>query len=43
MGTGVFVICGQNAARGGIYDYWGCPVELREQAQQVLNNLGGGH
>lgn len=39
LGTGVFVICGQNSARGGIYDYWGCPVELREQALQVLDDL----
>lgn len=41
LGTGVFVICGQNTARGGIYDYWGCPVELREQARQVLDDLRG--
>jgi len=26
-GSGIFVICGQNSGRGGIYDYWGCPVE----------------
>lgn len=26
FGTGVFVVCGQNTARGGIYDYWGCPA-----------------
>jgi len=41
LGTGVFVICGQNTARGGIYDYWGCPVELRDQARQVLDDLRG--
>ena len=27
-GSGVFVICGQNSADGGIYDYYGCPVEV---------------
>ena len=26
LGTGVFVVCGQNSQRGGIYDYWGCPT-----------------
>lgn len=25
LGTGVFVVCGQNRNRGGVYDYWGCP------------------
>jgi hypothetical protein len=28
FGTGVFVTCGQNSKRGGIYDYWGVPVAL---------------
>jgi len=28
IGTGVFVICGQNSSRGGIFDYWGCPYSL---------------
>ncbi|MHC4060704.1 MAG: DUF6196 family protein [Planctomycetota bacterium] len=27
LGTGVFVTCGQNSNRGGIFDYWGCPAE----------------
>ncbi|TFV47194.1 DUF6196 family protein [Blastococcus sp. TF02A_35] len=39
LGTGVFVVCGQNSARGGIYDYWGCPAHLRDQARQVLDEL----
>jgi hypothetical protein len=30
FGTGVFVVCGQNNADGGIFDYWGCPWSLRE-------------
>lgn len=28
LGTGVFVVCGQNSTRGGIFDYWGSPYEL---------------
>ena len=28
LGTGVFVVCGQNSGRGGIFDYWGCPYEI---------------
>ena len=30
FGTGVFVVCGQNSADGGIFDYWGGPFELRD-------------
>jgi hypothetical protein len=30
LGTGVFVTCGQNSNRGGIFDYWGCPYEIEE-------------
>ncbi|MCZ7373544.1 DUF6196 family protein [Micromonospora sp. WMMC250] len=39
LGTGVFVICGQNSDRGGIYDYWGCPAQVRAEALQVLDEL----
>ena len=39
LGTGVFVICGQNSGRGGVYDYWGCPFQLRDEATQVLEDL----
>ncbi|MEO3754131.1 DUF6196 family protein [Streptomyces sp. B6B3] len=39
LGTGVFVVCGSNRARGGIYDYWGCPVELLDQAVAVVRSL----
>jgi uncharacterized protein DUF6196 len=42
LGTGVFVICGQNSDRGGIYDYWGCPAQLRAEAARVLGELRGG-
>ena len=39
LGTGVFVVCGQNSARGGIYDYWGAPAQLRDEAAGVINKL----
>jgi hypothetical protein len=39
LGTGVFVVCGSNRARGGIYDYWGCPIDLLEQAVALVRAL----
>ncbi len=36
LGTGVFVVCGQNSERGGIFDYWGVPAEISGQAKQFL-------
>ena len=39
LGTGVFVVCGRNSQRGGIFDYWGCPLELRAQMQRVIETL----
>ena len=27
FGTGIFVVCGQNSARGGIFDHWGVGLE----------------
>jgi hypothetical protein len=39
LGTGVFVVCGSNIERGGIYDYWGCPVDLLDEAVAVVRNL----
>ncbi|MFE9916987.1 DUF6196 family protein [Micromonospora sp. NPDC005553] len=42
LGTGVFVICGHNSERGGIYDYWGCPAQVRAEAVQVLAELRAG-
>ena len=38
-GTGVFVICGQNAADGGICDYWGVPAVLAEAVFQEVRDL----
>ncbi|MEU6040659.1 DUF6196 family protein [Actinomadura sp. NPDC047616] len=39
LGTGVFVICGSNRARGGIYDHWGCPIDLLDEAIAVVKAL----
>ena len=39
LGTGVFVICGSNRSRGGIYDYWGCPIGLLDEATAVIRAL----
>lgn len=39
LGTGVFVVCGQNSQRGGIYDYWGVPALLRDEAAHVVQRL----
>lgn len=39
-GTGVFVICGSNTARGGIFDYWGYPLALKERVLAELGRLG---
>jgi hypothetical protein len=42
LGTGVFVVCGSNRGRGGIYDYWGCPADLLEEAVAVVTGLRAG-
>jgi hypothetical protein len=39
LGTGVFVVCGSNRARGGIYDHWGCPHALLPQVVAVIDEL----
>lgn len=38
-GTGVFVTCGQNTDEGGIYDYWGCPIEVADEVLSEVMNL----
>lgn len=38
-GTGVFIVCGQNSERGGIFDYWGCPLEVAETVISEVQNL----
>lgn len=39
VGSGVFVICGQNTNKGGIFDYWGCPFEIRTQVIELINDM----
>ncbi|MFC8800134.1 DUF6196 family protein [Promicromonospora sp. NPDC057138] len=39
LGTGVFVVCGSNTSRGGIFDYWGCPDTLLDDAVAVVEGL----
>lgn len=38
-GSGVFVICGFNSEKGGIYDYWGCPVEVADKVIESILKL----
>jgi hypothetical protein len=44
VGTGIFVVCGYNAACGGIYDYWGCPSAVAgaviEEARRMNGQIG---
>ena len=42
LGAGVFVVCGQHTGRGGIFDYWGCPWEVREAVFGLVRNLHRG-
>lgn len=44
VGSGVLVVCGQNAARGGIFDYWGAPESVATQVIAEVESLraGGG-
>jgi len=39
IGTGVFVTCGQNSNKGGIFDYWGCPYEVGKEVLEELKLL----
>ena len=42
FGTGVFVICGHNGARGGVFDYWGCPASLADDVFAEIKALNVG-
>jgi Family of unknown function (DUF6196) len=42
LGTGVFVVCGQNSNDGGIFDYWGAPWVLAPIVKQALEALLAG-
>jgi RimJ/RimL family protein N-acetyltransferase len=39
VGTGVFVVCGQNSRRGGIFDYWGAPVSVGQQVVTEVQRM----
>lgn len=39
LGTGVFVVCGQNSGHGGIFDYWGCPWEAGDEVLAEVTRL----
>lgn len=39
FGTGVFVTCGCNSGDGGIFDYWGVPIELAGPVIQEIRKL----
>lgn len=38
-GTGLIVICGQNSARGGIFDYYGCPESMAGEVDATFSAL----
>ena len=39
FGTGVFVVCGQNSGRGGIFDHWGVGLERSEAVLAAVGAL----
>jgi len=39
FGTGVFVVCGQNTNKGGIFDYWGCPASIAGEVIKLVRQL----
>jgi Family of unknown function (DUF6196) len=39
FGSGVFVTCGSNINRGGIFDYWGIPVSIAQLVIDYIKNL----
>jgi hypothetical protein len=39
LGTGLFVICGHNSKRGGIYDFWGFPVDVADSVIEEIKKL----
>ena len=39
LGSGVFVVCGQNTNKGGIFDYWGCPIKIETEVISFIKKL----
>ena len=42
FGSGVFVICGYNKSRGGIFDYMGVPASLKDDVVKYITGLRAG-
>lgn len=41
LGSGVFVICGDNPRRGGIFDYLGYPLAVADGVRALIDELRG--
>ena len=41
LGSGVLVVCGMNRDDGGIFDYWGVPFSIRDDAFRAIRALTG--
>jgi hypothetical protein len=39
VGSDVFVVCGQNTNKGGIFDYWGCPIVIETEVINFIKKL----
>jgi hypothetical protein len=39
IGTGVFVVCGQNSQQGGIFDYWGAPLSVGAEVLAEIERM----
>lgn len=40
-GSGVFVVCGHDRERGGVFDYYGVPEAAADDVRALLGRLGG--
>lgn len=38
-GSGVLVVCGYNSQRGGVFDYWACPIAAEAKVRRLLVDL----
>jgi hypothetical protein len=38
-GSGVFLVCGDNPARGGIFDYLGYPLAMADEVRDLIDGL----
>jgi hypothetical protein len=42
LGSGVFVVCGDNPGRGGIFDYLGYPIRIADEVRELIDDLRSG-